>query len=459
MFHRRSISLYLKSMGHVKKNRRLTLLFALAILPATVLGQKKSDQLQAEQNNLEKKLSTTKNLLDKVKIGTETSLNELKLIDNQVKFREELVQNFDNQIRGADLTISSKDSQVKALQKKLERLKAQYKKLLLYSYKHRNRFGKMMYIFSASNYFEAVKRNSYLKRIAEIQQKQFLIIRQNQGAVKKEIGDIRAEKQKKEKLLSEKVREKNKILRDKKKKERALDDLRSDEKKLMAELKATEKQREELKRRIRQAIEKEIADAEAKAKKEAAAAAAAEKKKTTTATGTPKTTTSSSTTPGTGAAEKKEVTLTETKESVAMGKNFESNRGKLPWPVAKGTVTEGYGKNPHPTMANVFTNNNGIDIGAPKNAQVRAVFDGEVTSVLNIPGAGKVVIIKHGNYRTVYSNLQDAYVSVGMKVTTKQTIGSLLPDGEGNLSTAHFEIHQIVDGSVQKMNPTLWLSQ
>jgi len=412
-----------------------------------VFGQKKSDQLQAEQTKLEKKLSTTKNLLAKVKSGTEASLNELKLIENQVKFREDLVQNFDNQIRGADLTISSKDAEVIALQKKVERLKAQYKKLLLYAYKHRNRYGKMMYIFSSANYFEAVKRNSYLKRIADIQQKQFLIIRQNQGAIKSEISTIRTEKSKKELLLSEKVIEKNKILKDREHKQEALNSLRKDEAKLLAELKATEKQKDELKRRIKQAIEKEIADAEAKAKKE---------QQKNDATNAKAKATSGSSSSATTA--KKEVVLTDTKENIAMGKNFESNRGKLPWPVAKGTIVEAYGKNPHPTMANVFTNNNGIDIGAPKNAQVRAVFEGEVTSVLNIPGAGKVVIIKHGNYRTVYSNLQDVYVSVGSKVTTKQTLGSLLPDDD-NISTAHFEIHQVVDGTVQRINPTLWLSQ
>src|SRR3989344_900381 len=439
-----------KQTNQRKKNLSNLLLLVFLVCSFMAAGQKKSDQLQAEQSKLEKKLSTTKNLLEKVKSGTQNSMNELKLIDNQVKCREELVQNFDNQIRGADLTISSKDSEVKALESKLERLKAQYKKLLIYAYKHRNRYGKMMYIFSASNYFEAVKRNSYLKRISEIQEKQFRIIKQNQGAIKTEITTIRSEKTKKERLLSEKIVEKEKILKDKEQKQKALDNLRKDEKKLMAELKKAKKQKDELKRRIKQAIEKELADAEAKAKKEAKKAEAAGSKKTETNSG-------GSSSGATTA--KKEVALTETKESIAMGKNFESNRGKLPWPVAKGTVTEGYGKNPHPTMANVYTNNNGIDIGAPKNAQVRAVFEGEVTSVLNIPGAGKVVIIKHGNYRTVYSNLQDTYVSVGSKVTTKQTIGSLLPDGEGSLSTSHFEIHQVVDGALVRMNPTLWLSQ
>lgn len=437
-------------MANVSKKKNSWVLLVLLCCSLSVFGQKKSDQLQAEQNKLEKKLSNTKNLLDKVKSGTQTSLNELRLIENQVKFREELVQNFDNQIRSADLTIASKDSEVKALQKKLERLKAQYKKLLLYAYKHRNRHGKMMYIFSASNYFEAVKRNSYLKRLAEIQQKQFQIIKQNQGAIRTEISGIRKEKDKKKVLLDEKIVEKDKILKDREQKQQTLDKLRKDEQKLMAEVKKAEKQKEELRRKIKQAIEKEIADAEAKARKEA--------KKTETA-GT-KTSTSGSTSSSSGSSTaKKEVVITETKESLAMGKNFESNRGKLPWPVAKGTITEGYGKNPHPTLANVYTNNNGIDIGAPKNAQVRAVFEGEVTSVLSIPGAGKVVIIKHGNYRTVYSNLQDTYVSVGTKITTKQTIGSLLPDSEGSLSTAHFEIHQVVDGAVNRMNPSLWLSQ
>lgn len=440
-------------MGNVVKISGLLLVL---VIPILTLAQKKSDQLQAEQNSLEKKLSNTRSLLDKIKSGTQTSLNELKLIDNQVKFREQLVQNFDNQIRSADLTISSKDSEVKALQEKLDRLKNQYRQLLIYAYKHRNRYGRMMFIFSASNYFEAVKRNSYLQRIADIQQKQFRIIRQNQGTIRDEISAISTEKEKKQKLLSEKVVEKERILKDKETKEKALGRLRQDEQKLLAELKAQEKQREELKRRIRQAIEKEIAEAEAKARKEqekrekeAAAKAAASTGGSSSSSGSSSSTSSESSS--------KTVVMTETKESLALGKSFESNRGKLPWPVAKGTITEGYGKNPHPSLANVYTNNNGVDIGAPKNAQVRAVFEGEVSSVLNIPGAGKVVILKHGNYRTVYSNLQDVYVSAGAKVSTKQAIGSLLPDGD--LSTAHFEIHQVIDGNVQRMNPGLWLSQ
>ena len=107
---------------------------------------------------------------------------------------------------------------------------------------------------------------------------------------------------------------------------------------------------------------------------------------------------------------------------------------------------------------NVFTNNSGIDITTPRSAQVRAVFEGEVTSILNIPGAGKVVIIKHGNYRTVYTNLQNTYVSAGMKVDTKQAIGSLIVSANSQFSVAHFEIHQVIDNNVQCINPILWIN-
>ena len=433
------------------KNNLVILL--LLFVSNFILAQKKSDQLQAEQARLENKLNTTKSLLEKVKKGTQLSMNELKLIENQVRDREQLVQNVDNQIRGAELTISSKSNQVKQLQEKLIRMKAQYRSMLLYAYKHRNKHGKMMYIFSASNYFEAVKRTNYLKRIAEIQNKQFKIILQSQKSIHKEINSIQEQKTRQLTLLETKIAEKDRILKDKQEKEKALAKLKKDENKLRAELQAAEKKKAELKRRIKQAIDKEIAESEAKAKKEQ------KKSETKSTASTAKKTETKSTSSETKTAEKKPVVVTETKESAALGKSFESNRGKLPWPVLKGTIVEGYGKNPHPTLANVYTNNNGIDIGAPKGAQVRSVFEGEVTSVLNIPGAGKVVIIKHGNYRTVYSNLQEVFVAVGAKVTTKQAIGSLLPDDGGGLSTAHFEIHQVVEGSVQRMNPTLWLAQ
>jgi septal ring factor EnvC (AmiA/AmiB activator) len=432
------------------------LVLVLGFLSSTIVfGQAASEKLKTEQSRLEKKINNTKSLLDKSKKNTQTSLNELRLIDNQIKFREELVNNFDNQVRGAEMKVIEKGSEIKNLQEKLASLKEQYKALLIYAYKHRNKFGRLMFIFASNSYNEAIKRGNYLERVADIQQKQFLIIRQHQGLIKKEISSIEQEKHYKMQILIEKKKEKEAIEKDKQKQEKVYKKFKQEETKLLTQLREDEKKKEVLKQKINSAIQKEIAAAEAKrVKEEAAAKKKASASSTTSGSGT-KPAGGTSTTPTT---EKKEVAFTETKETAALNKSFEGNKGKLPWPVDKGSITEGFGKNPHPTLDNVFTNNNGIDISAPKNAQVRAVFEGEVTSVLNIPGAGKVVIIKHGNYRTVYSNLQDTYVKAGTKVTTKQSIGSLLVKDGNSTSVAHFEIHQVIGTAVQCLNPSLWVT-
>lgn len=427
-------------------NRSILLLFIFSA--GFSFAQKSSDKLRKEQERLEKSISNTKSLLDKTKSSSQATLNELKVIDNQVKYREELLKNFDNQIRGAELKIEQKDVQIVELREKLVRLKMQYKKLLLYAYKHRSKQGKVMYIFSARTYFEALKRNYYLQKIAEIQKKQRLIILQHQGLITSEKKSLETEKERKLRVAEEKRLEKELILKDKEKQQKTFNKLKNEESKLLASLKEEEKKKAVLKQKIKEAIDAEIAAAE-KAKKEK------EKKSSGSSSGTK--TNSGTKEPTKEAEKKKELTITETKE-VALNKSFESNKGRLPWPVASGTITEGYGQHPHPTLKNVTTNNNGIDISAPKSSQVRAVFEGEVTSVLSIPGAGKVIIIKHGNYRTVYSNLQEAYVGVGAKISTKQSIGSLLPiEGEA-LSVAHFEIHVVQDGQVVRINPSLWIT-
>jgi septal ring factor EnvC (AmiA/AmiB activator) len=435
----------------MKNVSKYFLSFFLLFLTFFARAQATSEKLKTEQTRLEKKISNTKSLLDKSKNNTEASLNELRLIDNQIRFRQELVSNFDNQVRGAEIKVNEKGTEIQQLQKKLIHLKTQYKNLLFYAYKRRNKFGKLMYIFAANNYNEAIKRGNYLERIADIQKKQFLIIRQHQGLIKKEISSIEKEKAYKVQILQEKRKEKEAIEKDKLKQEGVYKKFKQEEINLLSQLKTDEKKKEVLKQKIQAAIQKEIAAAEAKRKKAEAEAA---KKKAAAA--------AKASTSGTGKTEiaevKKEVTFTETKESIALSKSFEGNKGKLPWPVDKGDITEGFGKNAHPTLDNVFTNNSGIDISAPKNAQVRSVFEGEVTSVLVIPGAGKVVIIKHGNYRTVYTNLQDTYVKIGSKVTTKQAIGSLLNKEDGSVSVAHFEIHLVTGTLVQCLNPTLWVT-
>ncbi|NRA13415.1 MAG: peptidoglycan DD-metalloendopeptidase family protein [Crocinitomicaceae bacterium] len=406
-------------------------------------GQTSSDKLKKEQARLENKIDDTRMLLRKSKDNTKSSLNELKVIENQISFREQLLKNYDNQIRSAELKVETKEDQIATYKAKVERLKEQYKKLILFAYKNRSKYGKLMFIFSSKSYFEAMKRNNYLKRIAEVQRNQFITIKQHQDLIGQEIGSIKKEKQLKLAVISDKKEERAAIELDRLKQEGIYKEFKKEEEEILAQLRKVQRDRQIMKVQIASAIRREIAAAEAK---RLALEAAARKKNETTAS--------------TEATTKVEtITFKETAKATALSKSFEGNRGKLPWPVDKGSVTEKFGKNAHPTLKNVTTNNRGIDISTPKKAHVKSVFQGEVTSVLNIPGAGKVVIIKHGNYRTVYSNLQDTYVKAGDKVKTKDLIGSLLTKPGQSMSVVHFEIHKVSGNNVTCLNPSLWVAQ
>ena len=417
---------------------------AIVLWSGFSFGQASSDKLKKEQARLENKIDDTRMLLRNSKDNTKSSMNELKVIENQINFRVQLLKNYDNQIRSSELKVETKEEQIAEYKAKVERLKEQYKKLILYAYKHRNKYGKMMFIFSSKSYFEAMKRNSYLKRISEVQRNQFITIRQHQDLIGQEISVIKKEKQLKLAVIADKKLEREAIEQDRLKQESIYKEFKKEEDEIVEQLRKVQRDRQIMKEQIASAIRREIAAAESIRLAEIEAARK-KNKSSSVSTATPTKT--------------EAVIFKETAKATALSKNFEGNRGKLPWPVDKGSVTEKFGKNAHPTLKNVTTNNRGIDISTPKKAHVTSVFEGEVTSVLSIPGAGKVVIIKHGDYRTVYSKLQDTYVKAGDKVNTKDVIGSLLTKPGQSMSVVHFEIHKVNGSTVTCLNPSLWVAQ
>jgi septal ring factor EnvC (AmiA/AmiB activator) len=356
-----------------------------------------------------------------------------------------------------------KKMEVKRLIARLKQLKQQYRKMFLYAYKHRGNYNKVMFLLSSNDYNEALRRNRYLKKVAAIQQKQVALIKQHQELISKEINQIEDEKQIKELALEEKKQERAAIEKDKTKKEKSYEKFKKEEQALVAQLKEDEKKKIQLKKQIDAAIRADIAREKAReAARQAELAKAAKAKPaeqpttqtTASGTGTKPATPKSTTTP---APAPKVVATPVSTEGAAIGRSFEANRGRLPWPVDNGSITERFGRNYHPTLSGVEWNNNGIDITCNRGSRVRSVFEGEVTTVFSVPGAGKVVIIKHGAYRTVYGNLAETYVSVGSKVSTKQVIGSLLNDG--GVSICHFEVHQVVGVNPVTLNPSLWIGR
>ena len=427
--------------------------------------QTSSKSLKKEQQQLENKISNTKKLLKQVKSSQQNSLNSLRLIDNQIKSREELVRVFDNQVRVAEVEITEKQHRITRLKKRMSNLKSQFRSMMIYSYKHRGNHRNIMFILSSQNYNEAYKRNNYLKKLAEIQKKQVAIIRQTQKVIYSDIKTIDNNKQEKLSIIEEKKTEKKLIEIDRAVKQLSFNKFKQEEKKLFNQLDVAEKKKQNLKQQIANAIKLEII-IEQKKQAEIAKKEQIKKEKARAEKLANETKTALNTDPKKEKIESKELNneenivftaYVEPKESIALGKNFQLSKGLLPWPVNSGSITEKYGKNPHPTLNGVITNNNGIDITCSIGSNVRAVFGGEVSSIFNIPGAGKVIIVKHGNYRSVYSNIQDAYVKIGSKVITKQNIGSLIQ--EGNISICHFEIHQVINGVTQSLNPSLWISK
>ncbi|MFT3884620.1 MAG: peptidoglycan DD-metalloendopeptidase family protein [Flavobacteriales bacterium] len=316
---------------------------------------------------------------------------------------------------------------MRSLQGDLSRLKDDYARMVQYAYMNRSAYDRLSYIFAAESFAQAFKRSRYLEQLAEQRRQQAALIAATAESMDGKVKDLSAKRDDKAKLLGRQLEEKKKLTQDKTAQQSTLSTLKKEEGRLRETLRKQEKQRTELAAAIKRAIESEV-------------------RKTTT-----RTTTKGGT--ATKTTEKLEFTLTP--EARELNADFEKNKGKLPWPVEKGTITSGFGKQAHPVLKGITIENNGIDIGCEKGASVRAMFRGEVSSVIVIPGAGKAVVVSHGAYRTVYSNLRDVSVSKGQKVDTKQAVGVVMTeDGE---STAHVEIWKTTDDGLVKVDPATWI--
>lgn len=425
---------------------RLIVLSALMIflVVSPLWGQESSRRLKNKQQELEKKIATTKLLLSKSSKKTELSLGKVRLIERQVQYQEQLITNIDNQIRSSELKIKQKQGKIQELNAEITKLKKQYRQLLLYAYKKRSKYGQLMYIFSAKTVEEALKRKLYLEKLADIQKKQMRLIQQNKIILNKEIEGLNVEKKRQLSLAKDKEKQRADLLSAKKEKEGIYHTFKEQKETLKKSLIAQQETQERLKIEIAKAIKREIAEERArqerarKAREAAARKAAANKKSTVT-------------------PPKNNPDFALIKSNKLIGENFEANKGHIPWPVKKGTISLDYGKHQNPNLPNVTVQNNGIDISTPLHSNVLSVYKGVVTTVIDIPGAGKVVIIKHGDFRTVYANLQDVYVTKGSKVKELTPIGSLLPDSSGDISVVHFEIHKVDGRSVHQLNPDLWI--
>jgi len=399
---------------------------AIGLLPVHAQGRK---DLEKKRDALDAQIKETSALIDKARSEQRSTQQQVQLLEAQIKQRQELINTMNSEVNRMDQEIQDTRDSIRHLELDLEKLKDEYARMLQFAYMNRSAYDRLSYIFAAADFAQAFRRSRYLEQLAQQRSQQAELIQETRVALAGKVAGLEATRQEKSSLLNRQLGEARKMTEDKKGQQQALEGLRKEEGRLKQALAKQEKQRKELAAAIRKAIEAEIAKSRAATTRKAPA-------------GTP--------------SGKVEFTLTP--EAKELNADFEKNRGKLPWPVEKGTITSVFGKQAHPVLRGIQIENNGLDIGCLPGAPVRAIFRGEVSSVIVIPGAGKAVMLSHGAYRTVYSNLRDVSVNKGDKVDTKQVVGTVMT--EDGASTAHIEIWKIgSDGSLQKVDPAAWILQ
>lgn len=383
-------------------------------------------------------------------------MNELKLLNRKIDMREEVINTIAEQVNSVNSELTQTTRAIQAMQDDISELKKQYAQMVYYTYVHDQDYKPLHFIFSAESINDAFQRVQYIRSFHGFRKDQITAIEDISATLEAKIEHIEQEKNEKVSLLEKEEKEKKKLDDEKLKKDSAVKKLQTQEKDLKKQIDKKKKDATALKNKIQAVIAEEIKKekqraAEEAAKKEAEAKKAAEKANTTgsNTAGTSTTTTAPKEKPA------ETVNLGLTPEMQLISKNFAGNKGKLPWPVERGTITERFGKHAHPVLKDVIIENNGIDIATADGATVRSIFDGEVVNVIFNPSFQKGVIIKHGEYYSVYTNLEDVQVKAGDKVSTKQKIGSAWEDPEEGKTEVHLEIWK---GTVI-LDPALWISK
>jgi len=394
-------------------------------------GQNKST-LQNKKKKLQKEINYTNTLIKKNKKKQDASVEQIKKINASIDTRIELVNNYTEEINTIASEINLSEGQVTSLEKQLHILKKSYSKMVYQAWKTRNNLTAWMYIFSANNFNQAIRRYRYFKQINELRVIQSKSINKSKNDLITQIGKLKQSRVDKETAVNEKNNELKILETEKKEKDQNLKKLKKKEKDLLAQAKKQEKEKDALTAKINSIVETIIP------KKTTT-------KKTNNSTTTTKTNTKTTTTT------KTEVPNT---KGSSTSNGFENNKGKLSWPVTKGVITGKFGVHQHPVLDKVEVKNDGIDISTDKGSTVRAVYKGTVSGVFKVDGFENVVIIRHGDYLTVYSHLSQVSVSKGNEVTTEQKIGTAATDGEGD-TFINFQVRY--GSSVQ--NPTSWLTK
>jgi len=384
-------------------------LFVVALAFSASAAESVKD-LQKRQKKLQAEIEQTNKMLKQTKKDENATLNKLNLIGQNIKNQRKLITTLDNEIVALDREMHRLSSTRDSLQRVLERHKDEYADMVRKTHYTRMQQSPLLFLLSSESFQQLIRRTRYLQQFAHFREEQVHRIEATQAEIDTQNTLLQANRDDKKSTLTTRKREQENLQRDEKKQKTMLNQLKSKEKDLTKKLQQQQKKVAELNKKIDDMVRKQ-----------------AEKASKTTLT----------------------------KEQKLIAGGFEANKGRLPWPVEKGMISGHFGKHQHSVYSQVIVDNKGVYIQTTSGAKARAVYKGEVTSCFLVGGT-YAVIIQHGNYRTVYSNISKISVKQGDKVETKQEIGTIFTDAEQDQKTElYFQIYK--DRTL--LNPEAWIAK
>lgn len=438
----------------------LSLLFVC--LTSVMWSQSQQEKLEQRKAQIQKEIRENEKMLKSVKSKEKSAMNVFLIQKNKIKLKETLINTTEKQKRLLADDMYRNQLQINKLNRELNVLKEDYAKKILNSYKSRSEQSRAMFILSSENFLQAYKRVQYLKQYTSFRKSQGEEIYAKSTELIKYNEKLKVQKIEKQKLITENEKERQSLLKEKQEQEKLVNQIKKDKNRIVSEIRKKQRESKIIDAQINRLIREAIAEANRKAAAErakAAALAAAEKSKTSA-------TKKGSSKEKTSATEEKEVRepvsrgpvsssrIEMTPDDKLVADNFRANRGKLPWPVEKGFISLGYGDQPHPVYNTLVVHNSGVEITTNEGANARAVFGGEVASVMVLSPVNKAVMIQHGDYFTIYQNLSTVNVTKGDKVGIKQNLGRIRTSGDTGKTVIKFLLLQ----NTTYMNPQGWLA-
>ena len=394
-------------------SRTLAFIFIQILFSGIVTGQSK-EELQSQKQKAYDELKLTRELMDKTRAQRTTSVKQLRLLQNGINARAGLISTLESETDLLNRSIQETEVKIAQLGIENEKNREEYARLIYYAYRNHTQYEKFMYILAGATISQSYQRYKYLKYISAYRVKKANEI--DSLIVELDHQNDQLNLLKNDKLLSleEKEVEQEKLVGQRSRRSAMINELKRKESELREEIREKERIAKALESKIREIIEEEA-------------------RKLNSAN----------------------IYASLTPEQELIGKDFKKNRGKLPWPVEKGIVTIGYGRHEVPGLRGSSVQNNGVDITSSPGTEVRAVFEGEVTKVFAILGANYTVLIRHGEFLSVYQNLVNVRVKTGDKVLTKEGLGEAFTDETENVAMVHFEVWQ--ERTI--LNPEEWISK